>query len=137
VKHRGFTLIETIYSTLLFGFIIITLVNLYPSSFLAIKRGEGTLVGDALAQATLEELRSKPFDTYAPEMVLNPGPSPWIYGGTTYTPTVEVFWPPGTAPSPGFLKGYRVTVKWRVGSHTAADQTRQVTHEMYVHNVRR
>lgn len=132
MKQRGFTLIETIYSTLLFGFIIIALLNLYPSSFVAIKRGEGTLQGDALAQAVLEDMRSRPYDSFTFGTPPAPAPTPWIYGDTTYTPTVQVFRPPGANTTVNYITGFRVTVAWNVTSGQ-----KQVIHEAYVHNIRR
>ena len=132
MRRQGFTLIETIYSTLLFGFIIITLLNLYPSSFVAIKRGEGTLQADALAQAVLEDMRSRPYGAYAVGAGPTPSPTPWIYGEVTYNPTAEVFLPPGANTNVNYVMGYRVTVAWNI-----TNQTKQVVHEAYVHNITR
>ena len=132
MRLRGFTLIETIYSTLLLGFIIIALLNVYSGSFVAIKRGEGTLQADALAQAVLEDMRSQPYGNYTVGVGPAPSPTPWIYGTVTYEPTAEVFRPPGTNTSVDYLKGYRVKVTWKINN-----QLKQVTHEAYVHNIRR
>lgn len=128
MRHKGFTLIETIYSTLLLSFIVITICNLYPSSFVAIKRGEGTLQADALAQNILEEVRSRPF----PNLTTGPvtGFGPVVYGNTEYTPTVNLSTVPQA--SDKFVLACNVSVTWKL-----QNQIKSVHHANYICNVRR
>lgn len=87
-RPQAFSLIETIYSTVLLGFIALFLLNLYPSSFVAIKRGESTFTADNFASAIIEDLHSRNFAN----LVQGPGPpyNTTTWGGITYSATVNI-----------------------------------------------
>ena len=131
------SMLETIYATLLLGFIALFLLNLYPSSFLAIKRGESTFTADNFASNILEDIHSRNFAN------LIPGAEPvyqkYTAGGIDYVPVLKILYlpaPTGNFPDAGadekYLKVAKVTISWKYG---AVD--RQVTHEAYIHNVTR
>ncbi len=126
--RRGFTLIETIFTCLLLGFLVLTIFNLYPSSFIAIKRGEGVLQADAISQGVLEDMRSRPFETIRDD--LNPAFANVVYGGTAYQTNVTVF--NVTGANPNYLVACNVRVSWNLQNHT-----KQVVHEAHFANVRR
>ena len=131
------SMLETIYATLLLGFIALFLLNLYPSSFLAIKRGESTFTADNFASNILEDLHSRSFANLIPGS--EPAYSTYTSGGIDYVPMLKIFYlpaPAGSLPDPGadprYLKVAQVTVSWKYSS-----VSRSVSHEAYLHNVTR
>ncbi|MBX3168592.1 MAG: hypothetical protein KF760_14345 [Candidatus Eremiobacteraeota bacterium] len=125
----GFTLLETIFASVLFGFIILFIANLYPSSIVAVRRGETQIIADNCAQAILEDLRSRSF--YNVSTLSPPAYEKWTYGETDFTPTVEIAYESDASLEP-YLKIATVTVTWDFQR-----RTNKVVHTMYLHNVTR
>lgn len=129
--RRGFTLIETIFASVLFGFILLFVLNIYPSSMVAVRRGEHQIVADNFAQSILEDLRSRSFANISPTSP--PTYLPLHYYGVDFTPTVAVAYHPDAPPEQqNFLKVANVTVAWEFQRRDL-----QVVHTMYLHNVTR
>ncbi|CAN0101151.1 unnamed protein product, partial [Phaeothamnion confervicola] len=109
------SLVETIYATLLLGFIALFLLNLYPSSFVAIKRGESTFTADNFASSILEDLHSRSYGNVTPANV--PAYQKQTFGGIEYTPVVQIVYLPNDpnllyTPDPNHVKSASVTVSW-------------------------
>lgn len=129
------SLIETIYATLLLGFIALFLLNLYPSSFVAIKRGESTFTADNFASSILEDLHSRSYANVTPSNI--PTYQPQTFGGIQYTPVVQIIYLPSDptltyAPDPNHVKSASVTISWYY-----SNVLHQVVHEAYLYNVTR
>jgi hypothetical protein len=136
-RKRGSTLIETLYSCVLLSLVTLFILNLYPGSFVAIKRGESTLEAEMYAQSILEDLKSRSYANLYTG--LQAGTAPFyadiIYGGIDYSPAVSLVNYPGTgadAANPLILMGAIVTVNW-----TYKNVARNVTHEMFIANITR
>lgn len=125
----GFTLLETIFASVLFGFIILFIANLYPSSIVAVRRGETQIIADNFAQTILEDLRSRSF--YNVSTVSPPTYQKWTYGQTDFLPTVKIEYD-GDSSLDRYLKIATVTVTWDFQR-----RTNKVVHIMYLHNVTR
>ena len=125
----GFTLLETIFASVLFGFIILFIANLYPSSMVAVRRGETQIIADNFAQTILEDLRSRSF--YNVSTVSPPTYQKWTYGQTDFLPTVKIEYD-GDSSLDRYLKIATVTVTWDFQR-----RTNKVVHMMYLHNVTR
>lgn len=125
----GFTLLETIFASVLFGFIVLFVLNLYPSSIVAVRRGESQIIADNFAQTILEDLRSRSF--YNVSTVSPPTYQKWTYGQTDYLPTVAVTYDNDLDLEP-YLKIATVTVTWDFQR-----RTNKVVHTMYLHNINR
>lgn len=134
MRKAGFTLIECIFSCLILSFVILFVLNLYPSSFVAIKRGESQVVADGFAQTILEDLRARAYQNVT--IGSPPFYSHWIYGGIDYAPNITVDWVPARNGLPAadqlYLKRAMVTISWKFQDHSM-----QVHHEGYLHNVTR
>lgn len=127
--RKGFTLLETIFASVLMGFVILFICNLYPGSIVAIRRGETQIVADNLAQSILEDLRSRSFYNVNPASP--PSYAKRIYGATEYTPTVSITY--DSDPSlESFLKIAQVKVNWKF-----QNRDQEVVQIMYLHNVTR
>ncbi|MFN8614148.1 MAG: prepilin-type N-terminal cleavage/methylation domain-containing protein [Vulcanimicrobiota bacterium] len=126
---RGFTLLETIFASVLFGFIVLFVLNLYPSSIVAVRRGETQIIADNCAQAILEDLRSRSF--YNINVASPPTYQKWVYGGTDFVPTVTLAYDSDTNLEP-FLKIATVNITW-----TFQNRTNSVVHSMYLNNITR
>ena len=127
---RGFTLLETIFASVLFAFIVLFILNLYPGSIVAIRRGESQIVADNYAQTILEDLRSR---TFANVTTATASYQKLVYANTEYDPLVDIHYHSDVASVPEeFLKIARVTVSWKF-----QNRTNQVVHTMYLHNVTR
>lgn len=127
--RRGFTLLETIFASVLFGFIVLFIANLYPSSIIAVRRGETQIVADNFAQTILEDLRSRSF--YNVSKLSPPTYQKWTYGQTDFIPTVSVDYDADPTLE-RYLKIATVTVSWDFQR-----RTNKVVHIMYLHNVTR
>lgn len=125
---RGLSLVETIYATLLLGFITLFLINLYPSSFIALKRGDSSLAADNFANNILEDLHSRSFANLLPGN--EPAYQPLSVAGINYQPSLALSYLPDA--SEKAVKVAKVTVRWNYGSHDY-----QVVHNAYLHNVTR
>ncbi|MGE0487656.1 MAG: hypothetical protein AB7S38_00425 [Vulcanimicrobiota bacterium] len=111
MNKRAFTLVETIFSALFISLVVLAIMNLYPAAMVAVKRSEGRIQANLLAQSVLERMRTENYDSLAP----GPGPAfaAETHDGTTYTPTVTIF-DPDTTPGSDFTMGLRVQVQWEV-----------------------
>ena len=127
--RHGFTLLETIFASVLFGFIVLFVLNLYPSSMVAVRRGESQIVADNFAQTILEDLRSRSF--YNVSTVSPPTYQKWTYSQTDYIPTVTVAYD-SDASLERYLKIATVKITW-----SFQKRTNTVEHTMYLHNVTR
>lgn len=125
----GFTLLETIFASVLFGFIVLFIANLYPSSIVAVRRGETQIIADNCAQSILEDLRSRSF--YNVSTTSPPTYQKWTYGQTDFIPTVSVAYDSDSSLE-RYLKIATVTVSWDFQR-----RTNKVVHIMYLHNVTR
>ncbi|GMU50978.1 MAG: hypothetical protein AMXMBFR33_01240 [Candidatus Xenobia bacterium] len=65
VQSRGLSLVEVLLAAALLGLVVPFLFQLYPTSLLAIRRGENQLEATELARAALEEFRARPFAALA------------------------------------------------------------------------
>lgn len=127
--RSGFTLLETIFASVLFGFIVLFIANLYPSSMVAVRRGETQIVADNFAQTILEDLRSRSFQNVS--QISPPAYQKWTYGHTDFNPTVAITYD-GDPSLERYLKIATVTVTWEFQR-----RTNTVVHTMYLHNVTR
>jgi Tfp pilus assembly protein PilV len=127
LKKRGFTLAETVYASVLFAFVILFVLNIYPSSMVAIRRGETQIIADNCAQSILEDLRSRSFTNI--KVGAPPSYEKWVYHDTTFHPYLEIFY---DTDDERFLKIARLDVAW-----VFQNRENHVIHTMYVHNVTR
>ena len=129
MRRRGSTLIETLYSCVLLSLVTLFVLNLYPGSFVAIKRGESTLQAEMFSQTILEDLKSRSFGNLqigAPPAYLSQ-----TYGGIEYDPTVQLQ-AYDSISNTSLLMAAVVTVSW-----TYKGSLHNVTHEMLLANVTR
>lgn len=120
---RAFSLLETVFAIALVGFILILVVNLVPSSVLAVRRGEEQLQAENLARSVLEEARAAPFSALAVGTSTPPSPDP------NFTLSREVFAVPNA--SVDRTLGVRVTVGW-----SRSGRPQQIVREVWVSSVR-
>ena len=131
-NFRGFTLVETIFSTLFISLTVLAIINLFPGAYLSVKRSETQLQADMLAKSIIEELRMTPFDQ------LNSGPYtksgvPFDLkkvDGITYSPQVTIYDVSGTDPL--IVRGVKVEISYRVGP-----SSKKEVHETYIHSLSR
>lgn len=129
-KHRGFTLVETIFSTLFISLTVLAIVNLFPGAYLSVKKSETQLQSDMVANSIMEELRATPFAQLTTgdfSRTSAPFETATI-DGITYSPKVTIYDVVGTDPK--VLRGVRVEVTFRV--HTSSNS---VVHETYLHSL--
>lgn len=132
-KLRGFTLVETIFSALVISLVILAIMNLYPSAMVAIKRSEGRIQANLVAQSVLERMRTVKFEDLSPGYVPPAGPpfDPVSLDGVTYTPTVEVY-----DPDPAVGHDFTMAIRARVGWEVRGQQY-EVVQETWVHALKR
>lgn len=113
---RGFSLLETILAAFIISLVTMAVFNIFPTSAMAVKRGEMQLVADSIAQREMEQLRVVPFDS----LNLGPGPAvaPETIQGTTFTTSISLVAQPPS--DPDVLKVVRVEVSW---SHSSKNYT--------------
>lgn len=78
-RTQGFTLIETIFSSLFIGVAVLAIINLFPGAYLSIRKSEMQIQSDVIAKSILDEVRITPFNqldlSYPPDdMLLEGGP---------------------------------------------------------------
>jgi type II secretory pathway pseudopilin PulG len=146
----GFTLIETIFSTLFIGVTILAIVNLFPGAYLSIRKSEMQLQADIVAKSVLDELRLISFDQLmkdsgSPEVIdgktcykyqqVGAPFSAWTVEGIRYAPEVLIYEVPGAQFD--FLKGVRVTVRYvNLNEHNRESiYTKELVHETYLHKL--
>lgn len=124
--RKGFSLIETVLATFVLSLITMAVFNIFPSSVMAIKRGEMELEADSLAQQQLEEYRARSFDSLA--LGNAPLTSPVTLSGTAFQVSTRVAAVPGS--NVDHLKAVVVTVDW---THSARSHT--ITREAWIVSV--
>ena len=146
-QRPGFTLVETIFSSLFIGIAVLAIVNLFPGAYLSIRQSETTLQADIIAKSVIDELRLVQFRVLTPDppdgrLKESPTEGPGVYDyhevgqpfdpvtveGITYTPKVVIYEVPGTQFD--FLKGVRVTLSYR---RQLVD--REIKYETYLHKL--
>lgn len=125
---RGFTLVETIFSTLFIGLTVLAIINLFPGAYLSVKRSETQLQADMMAKSVIEELRMTPFDQLVTGSYTKTG-FPFEaqkIDNITYSPAVTIY--NVTDTDPEIVRGVRVEVTYRVGPSSKTE-----VHETYIH----
>lgn len=138
-RGRGFTLVETIFSTLFISLTVLAIVNLFPGAYLSILRSETSIQADSVARSVLDVLRGIEFsalvnDDYVSKKAYQEIQSPVSRDGVNYTYEVEtenLTTDPlgGSDPMPHLVRA-SVTVKYRVGF-----SLKEVRHETYFHRL--
>lgn len=106
-RHRGFTLLESLFSLFLVAMLVMFVYNLLPTSFLATKQAGRETQADAIAGSLIEEYRAKPFSDLAPGVVK---PDPVKAGDILYVPVVRISQPGGKGGNR--LRRLEVEVSW-------------------------
>jgi hypothetical protein len=147
----GFTLVETIFSSLFISLTVLAIVNLFPGAYMSVKKSETRLQGDIIAESIIEDLRTIdfnkeprpiPFDGLDPTSVPAAHSVEYdsiVVDGTRYFPTVTVYNLVGTDPK--IVKGVRVTIEasTNVGATGEKEGYRIQTptvHETCLHSLR-
>lgn len=126
MAKSAFTLVETLLSITLLGFVMILVMNLFPTSMASVRKAEQRYHAGTLASSILEQQASLPFQQLAV------GTSRDLYTDTAqsvqYRPHLEIQKVAGE--DVRFLKSLRVTVKW-----TVRQQTHEIVRELWVHHL--
>jgi Tfp pilus assembly protein PilV len=123
---KGFTLVETIFSTLFISLTVLAIVNLFPGAYMSVKKSETRLQSDMIAQSIIEDLRSMNFQALTPGD--EPTYDPVTLDGIEYAPTVTVQNLAGMDPT--VVKGVSVEIIYRVGTLEQKN-----LHETYLHSL--
>lgn len=123
---KGFTLVETIFSTLFISLTVLAIVNLFPGAYMSVKKSETRLQSDMIAQSILEDMRCLNFQSLTPGN--EPTYDPVTLDGIEYTPTVSVQNLAGMDPT--VVKGVSVEITYRVGTLEQKN-----LHETYLHSL--
>jgi hypothetical protein len=111
-RISGLSLAELVITVTLFGFIIMLLFNIYPTSIGAIKHGQLLFESSSLAQSKIEEIRREPFTTLdAPPASVDDYFSDRTLYHIDYTAIDVKSLDP--AVNTDMLKGIRVTISWK------------------------
>lgn len=117
----GFTLVETIFSTLFISLTVLAIVNLFPGAYLSVKKSETRLQSDIIAQSIVEDLRTTAFTQPPFNKLGNAVPDSYseeyesiVVDGVRYFPTVTVYNVADMDPT--IVKGVSVKVEYRVGT---------------------
>lgn len=126
MSNKGLSLVETLFSFWVTCFIVLAVINLFPSSMLAVRRGENEILANARAQSVLEEVRTQPFES----LELGHTTRETVYGPdqTEYVTGVDVLKEDGSEVAR--LKRLKVTVSWQY-----RQETRTVVQELLLCNV--
>lgn len=127
---RGFTILETIFASVLFAFVVLFVLNIYPGSMVAIRRGETQIIADNFAQSILEDLRSRSFANVS--VTSPPTYLKKTYAATDYTPMVTIAYAGDAYLPDHVLKIATVKVQW-----SFQRRNNEVVHIMYLHNITR
>lgn len=106
--NRGISLLETILAGFIISLVTMSVFNIFPTSAMAVKRGEMQLLADSIADRELEQLRVAPFDSFP----LGPGPAvaPESHHGTTFNTVITIGQVTGS--DENVLKRATVVVSW-------------------------
>ena len=124
--RHGFTLVETIFSTLFISLTVLAIVNLFPGAYMSVKKSETRLQSDMIAQSIIEDMRSMNFQSLTAGA--EPTYPPVTLDGIEYTPTVTIQELAGMDPK--IVKGVSVEVTYRVGTLEQKN-----LHETYLHSL--
>ncbi|MDQ7826461.1 MAG: hypothetical protein RDV48_26905 [Candidatus Eremiobacteraeota bacterium] len=105
--RKGFSLVETIFTVSIIGFIIIVMLNILPGALTGVRKTGHRIRAGAIARSILEEKRAGPFsgiDMAPPAQVTDPD-------GSVYDVGYEVLTQAGT--NTAKLKGIKITVSWK------------------------
>jgi Tfp pilus assembly protein PilV len=128
---RGFTLVETIFSTLFISLTVLAIINLFPGAYLSVKKSEAQLQSDLIANSILEELRSTGNFDNLPAGPYLESEEPFVtkkVDGITYSPKVSIY--DVTDTDPLLVRGVIVEVTYRVRT---IEKT--VVYETYLHSL--
>lgn len=132
-RAPGFTLIETIFSTLFIGVTVLAIVNLFPGAYLSIRQSETRIQADVIAESVLDELRATVDLLNLPNGDYDAAGAPFepvTVEGIVYTPNVTFSDVPGMESKSGSLRKVTVTVTYRL---QLSEKT--VVHETYFHQM--
>lgn len=125
--QRGFNLLEVILSFFIISIVLLVLINLYPMSYVSMRRGEHLLAGDAIAHDLLERARAADYEGL---VVGSTTPSPPVMRGSLeYRPVMTVNEIAGV--DPDIAREVVVRVQWT----EKGAGVQQVTHRLYVTRV--
>ncbi|MCA9775457.1 MAG: hypothetical protein KC800_02020 [Candidatus Eremiobacteraeota bacterium] len=124
---HGFTLVETIFSTLFISLTVLAIVNLFPGAYMSVKKSETRLQSDMIAQSIIEDMRSMNFQSLTAGA--EPTYPPVTLDGIEYTPSVTIQELAGTDPK--IVKGVSVEITYRVGTLEQKN-----LHETYLHSLK-
>lgn len=131
-SKTGFTLVETIFSTLFISLTVLAIINLFPGAYLSVRKSEAQLQSDLLANSILEEIRTTSFQDLTAGAFVRTG-EPFdarTVDGITYSSTAEIYDVPDTEPT--VVRGVRVEVTYRV-----RNSSQTVVYETYIHSLLR
>lgn len=123
MKRRvpGFTLVETIFSTLFISLTVLAIINLFPGAYMSVKKSETKLQSDIIAESIIEDLRAIDFNQWPLNVVGTDTPNSYseeyesvVVDGIRYFPTVTIYNLADTDPT--VVKGVSVKVEYRVGA---------------------
>ena len=121
---RGVSIAETLIAIFLLALLILAVFNMFPTTVLANRQGSERLQAVNVAQSTLAEARSRPFDELL--IGLSETLPEKVARGTHYTPMVRVL--PPTEGDPDRLKVLEVTVNWK-----SRNVDRSITERLWIH----
>lgn len=147
MRHRrGFTLVETIFSTLFIGLTVLAIMNLFPGAYLSVKTSESNLQADFIAKSVVDEIRSNlNFQELAASSKLSSAEGwenpdilpldrapffPVTLEQVRYEPKVSLHEVPGMDPQS--IVAVRVKVKYRTG---LLSEPKEMVHETYLHTM--
>lgn len=125
-KEIGVAIGETLVGIFLLALVLTALFNLIPTTILANRHGSQKIQADNLAQTTLAQIRTTPFDQL---LVGSSQTRPAVkVENVSYIAKVDINGPPHG--DPDRLKVVSVEVSWTMGS-----RVRKVSHELWLHKV--
>jgi len=103
--------------------VLVLLINLYPMSYLTMRRGEHLLVADAMAQNALEEARAVPYESLLVGSTRTL--DPLVRTGITFSGTRRIAEVPGL--DPDLCREIVVQVEWTEKNRGIQRVTHRVT----------
>jgi hypothetical protein len=119
-RRNGFTLVETIFSSLFIGIAFLAIINLFPGAYLSIRKSEMQIQADIIARSVLDEVRITPFNEldeegeypYDPDRRDDEPFADKTLDNVKYETTVTIYRVPDTVDF-AVVKGVKVTVEYR------------------------
>ena len=128
VRASGLTLVETLVSMTLLTLVMVSVLNLFPSSMAAVKHTRTAQLARAAAQNRIEALAARPFA----ELQLGTHPDEKLVLSNGQTVTLKVSISQVTGHPQERLKRLRCEALWR-----GRTEDRKAIGEMYVASIRR